>query len=45
LKFDEALPIIRQLIDGIEAGHDINIVHRDLKPSNIKITPEGVVKI
>ena len=45
LQFDEAMPIIRQLIDGIEAAHGRNIVHRDLKPTNIKITPEGVVKV
>jgi len=42
---DEAMPIIQQLIDGIEAAHERNVVHRDLKPANIKITPEGVVKI
>ena len=45
MSFDEALPIIRQLIDGIEAAHEKNIIHRDLKTANIKITPEGIVKI
>ena len=45
LSFEDALPILRQLIDGIEAAHEKNIIHRDLKPANIKITPEGVVKI
>ena len=45
LPLNEALPLIKQLIDGIEAAHDKAIVHRDLKPANIKVTPDGVVKI
>jgi serine/threonine-protein kinase len=45
MAFDEALPIIRQLIDGLEAAHEKGIIHRDLKTANIKITTEGVVKI
>ena len=45
LPLNEALPLIRQLIDGIEAAHDKAIVHRDLKPANIKVTRDGVVKI
>ena len=45
LPLNEALPLIKQLIDGIEAAHDKAIVHRDLKPANIKVTPDGVEKI
>lgn len=41
----EALKIIQQVCDGLQAVHDCNIVHRDLKPANIMVLNDGLVKI
>ena len=38
----EAVGIERQILEALQALHDLGIVHRDLKPSNAFLTQHGV---
>ena len=41
----EAVTIIRQVAQGLEAAHAAGVVHRDLKPQNIMMQHDGIVVV
>lgn len=45
LAVDEAVSVIRQVLQGLECAHRENIIHRDLKPANIMRDVQGRVVV
>jgi serine/threonine protein kinase len=42
LPLAQALPLLQEIADAIDAAHAAGILHRDLKPGNVLITASGV---
>ena len=45
LEPEQALAIVGQLCDALQAAHQMGIVHRDIKPENVLVTSDGYVKL
>ncbi len=45
LSAQQAVPIVRQVAEGLAEAHRLGVIHRDLKPQNIMIDEQGKARI
>ena len=45
LNADQAMEVISQICDALQAAHEQGFIHRDIKPANILLTSDGFIKI
>jgi tetratricopeptide (TPR) repeat protein len=45
LSAGQAVPIAKQICEGLEEAHRLGVVHRDLKPQNVMVDEDGNARI
>jgi eukaryotic-like serine/threonine-protein kinase len=45
IRVRHAIPLIHQLLDGLDYAHANGVIHRDIKPSNLLVTGQHRLKI
>lgn len=45
MRWQQAVPLIKQLLAAFQFAHERGILHRDIKPHNIMMTADGTVKV
>ena len=45
LPVDEAIHVVRQVVDAMSYAHEQGIIHRDIKPANLMLTSSNAIKV